>query len=311
MRLLYAFWHFLSRLAARVMGPRVHAFLFDVYRLFLRGEYWPTTRTANLPLRPGHHFLAVCAIIKDEETYLVEWIEFHRLMGVEKFYLYLNDCTDGTAELLKPYVNEGVVEMVVFNGEKMQLPAYRDCVRRHALDTEWLSFIDIDEFIVPTTGHSLRRMLLSQPDSCNQLLLKWLYFGSNGQETRGPGLVIERFTRRGDGSILPVITKSVFRPRKVYEVGAHCQFVVGRSGATRTLPYDVLRIHHYYCKSWQEYSRRATRGCVARGKEYARVSFTRQRFRKYDLNEVEDSSARVFIETLKLRMEERKKGDVV
>ena len=40
-------------------------------------------------------YLSICAIYRDEAPYLVEWIEFHRLVGVEHFYLY-----DGFKRLL-------------------------------------------------------------------------------------------------------------------------------------------------------------------------------------------------------------------
>lgn len=32
--------------------------------------------------------LAICAIFQDEAAYLKEWIEFHKLVGVQHFYLY-------------------------------------------------------------------------------------------------------------------------------------------------------------------------------------------------------------------------------
>lgn len=35
-------------------------------------------------------YLPICAIFKEEAPYLPEWIEFHRLMGVERFFLYDN-----------------------------------------------------------------------------------------------------------------------------------------------------------------------------------------------------------------------------
>src|SRR5947209_4668609 len=38
--------------------------------------------------------LAICAIFKDEAPYLAEWVTFHRLMGVDRFYLYDNRSTD-------------------------------------------------------------------------------------------------------------------------------------------------------------------------------------------------------------------------
>lgn len=35
-------------------------------------------------------YLSICAIFKDEAPYLPEWIEFHRSVGVERFFLYDN-----------------------------------------------------------------------------------------------------------------------------------------------------------------------------------------------------------------------------
>ena len=42
------------------------------------------------PRRETPHYLAICAIYRDEAPYLREWIEFHRLVGVEHFFLYDN-----------------------------------------------------------------------------------------------------------------------------------------------------------------------------------------------------------------------------
>ena len=49
-------------------------------------------------------YLSLCAIVKNEAPYLPEWIEFYKLVGVEKFYIYDNDSTDNTKEVLKPYI---------------------------------------------------------------------------------------------------------------------------------------------------------------------------------------------------------------
>ena len=32
--------------------------------------------------------LSICAIFKNEAKYLKEWIEYHRIFGVDHFYLY-------------------------------------------------------------------------------------------------------------------------------------------------------------------------------------------------------------------------------
>ena len=54
-------------------------------------------------------YLSICAIYQDEAPYLREWIEFHRLVGVERFFLYDNDSVDDHREVLAPYIEEGIV----------------------------------------------------------------------------------------------------------------------------------------------------------------------------------------------------------
>ena len=63
---------------------------------------------------PPRYYLAVCAIAKNEGPYFQEWIEWHRKQGVEKFYIYDNESTDGTREVLEPYIASGLVDYTYF-----------------------------------------------------------------------------------------------------------------------------------------------------------------------------------------------------
>ena len=45
-------------------------------------------------------YLSICAVYRDEAPYLREWVEFHRLVGVERFFLYNNDSVDEHREVL-------------------------------------------------------------------------------------------------------------------------------------------------------------------------------------------------------------------
>ena len=54
--------------------------------------------------------IAIGAIMKDEGPYLKEWLDFHILVGIKKFFLYDNESTDNTTEILKPYIERGIVE---------------------------------------------------------------------------------------------------------------------------------------------------------------------------------------------------------
>ncbi len=91
--------------------------------------------------------LAIVTIMKNEAPYVKEWLDYHILVGVHKFYIYDNDSTDNLKEVLAPYIKSGIVEYTFFTGAEQQLPAYNDCFEKHKDDVEWLAVIDADEFI--------------------------------------------------------------------------------------------------------------------------------------------------------------------
>lgn len=53
--------------------------------------------------------VSICAVPTHEELYLPEWITWHRLVGVERFYLFDNSPSRGMRRLLKPWIDEGSV----------------------------------------------------------------------------------------------------------------------------------------------------------------------------------------------------------
>ncbi|MEE3625430.1 glycosyltransferase family 2 protein [Nitrospirillum sp. BR 11752] len=44
--------------------------------------------------------VSICAIVKNEGDFLLEWVAYYRLMGVDRFVIYDNGSTDGTRLLL-------------------------------------------------------------------------------------------------------------------------------------------------------------------------------------------------------------------
>lgn len=43
--------------------------------------------------------------MKNEATYIQEWLAFHLHSGVSHFHLYLNEDDEGTAMALKPFID--------------------------------------------------------------------------------------------------------------------------------------------------------------------------------------------------------------
>ena len=83
---------------------------------------------------PFLHDIAVVAIVKNEGNYIKEWLDYHLLAGVTKFYIYDNDSNDNTREILRPYAESGAVQYIPFGGGNAQNPAYMDAIARHRFD---------------------------------------------------------------------------------------------------------------------------------------------------------------------------------
>src|SRR5919109_1112110 len=141
------------------------------------------------------HYLAVSAIYLNEAPFLEEWIEFHRLVGVEKFFLYNHLSTDNHRAVLAPYVEEGIVEVTDWPHEPGQASAYQDCLDRHRRDARWIAFIDLDEFLFSPTYAPLPQVLKAY-EPWPGVHVNWAVFGPSGHETRPQGLVIESYTSR-------------------------------------------------------------------------------------------------------------------
>jgi hypothetical protein len=143
-------------------------------------------------------YLAVCSTFKDEASYLREWLEFHRLQGVEHFFLYDNMSTDASLQEIEDYLRAGGVTLT-----ECPLPyrsggqswVYADAVARARGRVRWLAFIDIDEFLFTPRESSLAKVLADYEEDPG-VVVNWQVYGSSGHQTKPPGLVIESYCER-------------------------------------------------------------------------------------------------------------------
>lgn len=139
------------------------------------------------------HEVAICAIFKNEGVILHEWLSYHLSIGVDHIYLYNNFSTDNYLEILKPYINDGVVTLIDWPYERGQMTAYSHCYDNYGNDCKWLGFIDLDEFVVPISKNSIKEFL-SQYKSYPAIMMYWKMFGTSGLLEHDKGkLHIEEF----------------------------------------------------------------------------------------------------------------------
>lgn len=209
------------------------------------------------------HYLAVCAIFRDESPYLAEWVAFHRIQGVERFWLYDNLSTDDWHSELEPEMRSGIVTVTPWPQEPGQKSAYIDCLNRHRNDARWIAFIDLDEFLFSPGGRSLPEVLRGF-ERHPSVVVNWRMYGTNGYQEPPAGLVVENFLMRGaDSHKDNRYVKSIVYPRKTagprvdHPHDFRCRgIVVGEdhrphmSGYEREPPtVELLRINHYCARS--------------------------------------------------------------
>jgi hypothetical protein len=237
----------------------------------MRGQM-PAERTAA--------YLAASTIYRDDAEYLAEWVEFHRLVGVERFFLYDNGSTDEHCEVLSPYADEGIVTMHdwphPFLGERGRpraiRTAFEHCVGAHRDDAHWIAFLDVDEFLFSPTGAAVPEILRDYEDFPG-VVVNRAEFGPSGHETKPDGPVIENYLQRRH--LRPddeASHKSIVRPDQVLRCQSAHRFVYrdGLPVNEDKRPLDMeryrdrsppawsrLRIHHYWSRSEEERRRKA------------------------------------------------------
>jgi hypothetical protein len=130
--------------------------------------------------------LGVVAIFRDEARILREWIEYHRLAGVDHFWLYNHGSTDDWEGVLEPYIKEGLVEVTYwpyfqpeYRWPWIQTTAYKDGLTKARGQTRWVALIDIDEFILPLVNKTIPECLEKHFPQADAIYVNWKNFGTS------------------------------------------------------------------------------------------------------------------------------------
>ena len=219
-------------------------------------------------------YLSICLAYKNEAPYLREWIEFHRAVGAERFFLYNHASTDDHREALAPYVEDGIVVLEDWpDVPAVQTDMYNRCLEQHRDKARWIAFIDMDEFLFSPTGRPLPEVL-AEYEEWPGVVANWALYGSSGHRTRPPGLVIESYLWRNDDPDQPRnrLYKCIVDPGRVSRcLDPHSfEFTEGTMVDERKHPvtgqfterplWSRLRINHYMTRSEEETILKYARG---------------------------------------------------
>lgn len=215
--------------------------------------------------------IALCAIFQNEADYLKEWIEFHKLVGVQHFYLYNNLSDDHYYQVLEPYIVSGEVELLEWDNvyhedgsrhwSLTQTSAYEHAIKLAKRKAKWLAILDTDEFLFPVQEDNLVDFLRAY--ECEAALcVNWQMYGTSGVSSILPGhLLIEDLIYKGPTEYGEnVHVKSIVRPKWVESVPNphYCNFLYNcyqvnsnkepSFGPFSYVLVDKIRINHYWTR---------------------------------------------------------------
>lgn len=265
-------------------------------------------------------FLSVVAIVKNEAPYLKEWIEYHKLLGVTRFYIYDNESSDSIKKVLREYIINKEVVYKRYPGKAMQCLAYNDAMNKYKNRTKYMAFIDIDEFIaIRNSNETVKEIIESVFEKDKRvagLAMHWKIFGSSNLCKKPEGLVISNYLRRAKEKFeINGHIKTICNPRYCSGIGNphYPKYVIGHycvddsnnrvDGAfSDEFSFEKIWVNHYFTKSREEWREK-----VKRGKADCRQMREWKEFELHDRNEVYDDTMLVYANKLKQIFEA--KGD--
>lgn len=142
----------------------------------------------------------IVTTMKDEGPFILEWLAYHRSIGVTDFLVYTNDCSDGTDEMFDLLQDKGHVEHRQNPyrevGLKPQHAAYHDASEsRIAAQADWVICMDVDEYINIHVGDGTLHDLFDAVGGANVISLTWRLFGNAGIVDFEDKFITEQFFR--------------------------------------------------------------------------------------------------------------------
>ena len=236
-----------------------------------------------LPKHPedkDKYLVLTCA--KNEDKYLVEFVEHYLKLGFDKVIIADNNDEPTIEVILSEYINKGQVEIYDFRGVNyFQVHLYATFASEG--NYKWCGYFDADEFLEIGAYDNIKDFLAPIKENC--VFFHWINFGSNGEKHYKDEPIQKRFpkpvspilyfkencfvksiVRGGDywkgcwfnGSHVPYFEKEK-EEKNIYNAGGyetrnsflHCFY---------PMRYKMGHLKHYYTKSFDEWITKSSRG---------------------------------------------------
>ena len=248
------------------------------------------------------HRTAIVTTMKNEGPFILEWLAWHRAIGVQDFLIYTNDCTDGTDTFLMLLQDKGLVQHRVNpwqpGGELKPQHAALQAAESEPLiqNADWAICMDVDEFINVKLGDGTLPTLYAAMEAvlpgANMISLTWRLFGNADVDGYQDRFLLDQFDRCAPEIVRKPHQawgfKTLFRNIDIYKkLGVHrpkglkpdlWEQVLWLNGSGKRMPkemfrngwrstletygYDWVQLNHYAVRSAESFLVKRDRGRV-------------------------------------------------
>lgn len=122
--------------------------------------------------------VAIIAVVKNENLYIGEWINYHLCMGFDNIII----CENNNAPEVYEVINDSRVIIEDFIGIiNVQYSAYNSMYCKYRSQYDWILFLDVDEFLVIPGFNSVKDYINSIPSKYNMIRLCWRHYTDNDE----------------------------------------------------------------------------------------------------------------------------------
>lgn len=223
--------------------------------------------------------------------------------GVEHFYLTDNGSTDAYQDIITPYIEKGLITLVVDDRKYIQSEVYIK-TSKIITEYEWVIVCDMDEFIYARNGFkTISSYLKTLPLDVSQVHVNFKIFGSNGHIKQTES-VVPFFTKRN--SKISKYLKSIYRSSSIVSPSIHGHKTKGKhimsngdkcecgNGSYSCCTIDstkidnyILHCNHYPIQSYEWFMNVKAKRQSAYAKKHNGKNYNY--FVRLDVNEIEDT----------------------
>jgi hypothetical protein len=164
------------------------------------------------------YYISACLIIKNNIDLLEQWLQYHLFIGFEHVYLIDNHSDPKLFEYasVNNYIKQNKITYIYDDTPKYQVPGYNYVLKTYGHESQWIAFLDCDEFIV-LKQHNTIGDFIKNYENFAGVSICWYLFGSNNHLKHQPNL-FEKYTMRKP---LSCFVKTIVQPKYVIKMRVH------------------------------------------------------------------------------------------